>query len=220
MTNDPLDERRRRRGEFNAQLHPDPAVHDAVAAWLARKYDIEWQAPPKRFEAWLTKVGVPELLVQALCRSLPVETIEDTAVTLFSAESIEQGDPDLLPHGLLQIGSCGNGDLVVLELRSPQRGAVGFIGHDIYWEQDDKDPRAALRYVSASFTSFILGVARDALPTDYWGSFDSINGSPKWTLDFDDEGLDEVADEGEDEDDEDTETTGLLNRLFTWLRRR
>jgi len=87
---------------------------------------------------------------------------------LMSVEQIvaEEDLERFMADGLLQIGSCQNGDMVAVDLRD-ERAAVHFVSHDELWEDDGPSPRGCAVLIHRSLAEFLLRLAEQRyIPID------------------------------------------------------
>ena len=76
----------------------------------------------------------------------------------------------LLASGLLEVGYCPNGDMVVIDLRD-RVGAIGYVSHDYVWENPSFDPREYCAFVADSLDHLAeLGSTDGNLPIDYFAA--------------------------------------------------
>lgn len=73
--------------------------------------------------------------------------------------------PIALRDGLLIVGGCPNGDLVVVDVRE-QLGAAGYVAHDSMWGRPSV--RDVFLAVSPGLGAFVAGLDADTLPLDYY----------------------------------------------------
>jgi hypothetical protein len=68
---------------------------------------------------------------------------------------------------LLAVGYCPNGDPVAIDLRK-RVGSVGYLSHDLVWEDEEARLRRYFVVVAASLPEFVRLAFDKALPIDYW----------------------------------------------------
>lgn len=159
------------------------SLQDALAAgvqeMLAGKPEIlaAYRASPEEFlqrmfppvappvADWLRSIGTPHRMVE----EMSTHWFGRAGISYFE---MLQGD-ELRPAweeteqrsegGLLTIGSCPNGDDIVLDLKS---GAVGYLTHEM--PEDGTPLRNVMRVVAASLGDFVDGASKQRLPSDYY----------------------------------------------------
>lgn len=97
--------------------------------------------------------------------------------------------PGLLQKGFFIIGSVLNGDWIVVDLEV-SRGAVGYIGkydvlNPVGPEHDrqlalTEDVRKKFVQISPSLGAFVLGVVKDAIQIDSYGTWSEENEQASW----------------------------------------
>lgn len=79
---------------------------------------------------------------------------------LYSVEDIIESDDRgrFMAEGLLQIGSCRNGDMIVIDFRE-ETSPVLFVSHDEFWEDRECSPRRCAVLIYRSLAEFMLRTA-------------------------------------------------------------
>jgi len=127
-------------------------------------------------EYWLKSVGIPESVVSFFNKYAFTSFAEFGRVSFSSPNEIKnentvEENQSLIANGLLIIGSGANGDPVVLDT---QDGKVGFISHDILWEEEGCDPREIFAKMDETIGSFYRqAVNNPEFPVDYYQALDN-----------------------------------------------
>lgn len=78
-------------------------------------------------------------------------------------------DSHLFAAQFLNIGSCGNGDMVVMDLKA-KSFPIGFVCFEHYWAATTRQPRKYLIMVADSLYDFLTGWENGTLPGDWWAA--------------------------------------------------
>lgn len=100
--------------------------------------------PSPKFLEWIARRGIPK----AASRFIGHMWVRDDdaavgAINLLPESAImtqADDEPRWLTAGFLVIGSCGNGDMVAIDVRGTP-GSVWFMSHEELWGDDSADPR-------------------------------------------------------------------------------
>jgi hypothetical protein len=133
----------------------------------------------KTFEKWLRAGGAPAALVAELADCCPLRPVYAGPVELYSARGVmfvngPGGIPELLPAGLLVVGSCPTGDPVAVDLRELP-GRAGYVNHTVL-HQKRKDVRAGFAPLAESLGELAGLLADGNGPADYAGFVRTISG--------------------------------------------
>lgn len=126
-------------------------------------------AASARFLRWATARGVPDCVLSRFAWMWVKSDDEAVGtVTLMTEEAIVRTaaqEPWWLSHGLMAIGSCLNGDPVVLDLRQ-NPAPVRFVSHE---EMDEvSDPRVVSAVAARDLEDLLQRASDiDAFPVDY-----------------------------------------------------
>jgi hypothetical protein len=123
------------------------------------------------FLRWCNEQGLPQDLrdhfarcsVRGAERSFGCAVLRDEQGIIDAHKS----DTQLLAAKLLNIASCPNGDLVVMDLKA-KTFPIGYISHEHYWSSTPPPPREYLVRVADSLYDFLRGLDDGTLPGDYW----------------------------------------------------
>lgn len=124
------------------------------------------------FVVWARSRGVDEELISALLRMIAES--KDPNEMIYSLEGIKQMNEDeeypveaaAVRAGFFVIGSCINGDPVVMDLKQ-NPGSIHFASHE-----DLDEGKALLTQVADSLEEFAQLMAQDELPIDYFEAID------------------------------------------------
>jgi hypothetical protein len=120
--------------------------------------------------AWLSSNDVPKAVVDEMGSGFLSKGVYVGSVMIYSAADIESvnskgGIPVALKHRLMIVGSCPNGDPVVVDLQD-KPGAAGYLCHETMWSSEDI--RAEYIQLAPSLSGLIMGLANKAMPMDYF----------------------------------------------------
>jgi hypothetical protein len=129
----------------------------------------------KEFRSWASKAGIPEAAIETIIRHAPSNsdfesTAEDMTPKIYplegilAAQSREEVDIDALTDGFVIVGSCPNGDPIVVDLRM-EPGSIWYLSHE---EMFHAPLRSVCLKVAKSLKDFTR--ERDTLPIDYWAA--------------------------------------------------
>lgn len=123
-----------------------------------------------KYEGWLKEKKLPDELARGLLNCSLKKTVGVSAIRLHSEADIisvngSEGVPIALKGGFLILGTCPNGDPVVIDIAGTT-GSVGYLCAETMWSS--KDLRTAFVQVAPSLAAFIRGLSQDNLPADYF----------------------------------------------------
>jgi len=125
--------------------------------------------PSKKMLDFFQEKNLPDSVVDFLKPYLLRESIEIGGVEIYGEpEILETNAPDFLPialrDGFLVIGTCLDGDPVVIDLRD-RLGEVGYLDHETMWQKSSV--REVYQSVASSPGVLVTGLESQALPIDY-----------------------------------------------------
>jgi hypothetical protein len=128
--------------------------------------------PSPEFLAWLGSKKAPDVVIELFASGVPRARKSRLwkRWEFYSESQIrEEADrsPRYLSAGLLAVGTCQNGDPIALDIRK-NIGAIGFISHDIVWEDEEAPIRRNFVSVAPSLAEFARRARDGAVPIDYW----------------------------------------------------
>lgn len=151
-----------------------------------------WVPAGGSFLRWAEANDLPPELVSVFQAGWPNRSAEIGVWTRFwsPGEIQEHADsyPQLRREGLLVIGASLNGDWIAIDIdHSP--GAIGYLGlTQITGDVDDDyeiiltdSVRTEFLQISPSLGAFVLGVVKDALPIDSYGTWSQENSGGAWS---------------------------------------
>jgi hypothetical protein len=112
---------------------------------------------PLIFREWLAERNIPNDLASVFKDICFVDEFDLGVIYLSSFKQIMQyheNEPIIIESGFLQVGSATNGDPVVLDLKS---GSVGYLDHDLLWEDALTDLKGNFRFLASSLGSIARG---------------------------------------------------------------
>lgn len=123
-----------------------------------------------KYDAWLREKKVADELRVGLINCCLQQMTGVNAIRLYSEKDIIScnspgGIPVALKRNLLIVGTCPNGDPVVIDV-AITKGDIGYLCAETMWQEDDV--RSAFVPVAPSFASFLEGLSTDKLPLDYF----------------------------------------------------
>jgi uncharacterized membrane protein len=115
--------------------------------------------PSPKFLEWITRRGIPRAASRFIghmwvkCDDAAVGAIN----LLPESEIMSQVDdePRWLTAGFLVIGSCGNGDMVAIDVRGVP-GSVWFMSHEELWGDASADPRRFSVHVAQDLADLVV----------------------------------------------------------------
>jgi hypothetical protein len=125
--------------------------------------------PSAKLLAFLRERGVSEPAIEylkgyVLRKSAAVGSIDFYSEDGWLGANAEDFVPIAIRDGLLIVGSCPNGDVVVVDVRD-QLGAAGYIGHETMWQTSSV--REVFAVLATGLGSLAAGLASGTLPLDY-----------------------------------------------------
>jgi hypothetical protein len=128
--------------------------------------------------AWLEANSIHESVVAQLRPGVLKKGKYAGSVLIHSGDDIrsvnnEGGVPVALQHGLLIVGSCPNGDPVVIDVRD-EPGAAGYLCHETMWSTEDI--RGEYVRLAPSLARLVGGIIKETMPLDYFEARQSGKG--------------------------------------------
>ena len=124
---------------------------------------------PKKLSKTIEKWDIPMDLKRLLQWDWINAEYDDFLYLYTVKEIVEKEDrPRFMVDGLLQIGSCGNGDMVVVDFREPDC-PIRYVSHDQLWEGEGSSPRDCSVLIFPSCAELLLRLAEGGfIPGDYY----------------------------------------------------
>ncbi len=128
-----------------------------------------------RYDRWLKEKKVPDDLAQGLLNCCLQNPSDVGAIRMYSEAGVMSANtpeafPIALKSGFLMLGTCPNGDPVVIDIAGT-RGSVGYLCGETMWQA--KDARTEYVAVAASLAAFVQGLSKNQLPIDYFEAKDA-----------------------------------------------
>lgn len=129
----------------------------------------------KKFRSWASKAQIPEAFVETIIHYAPTNAEFERAAEemrpqlyplqgILAVQSRDEIDIDALADGFLVIGSCPNGDPILIDLRS-KSGSIWYLSHE---EMFHVPLRSVCIRVANDLKRFVTGCRKDMFPIDYW----------------------------------------------------
>lgn len=128
------------------------------------------------FVEWLVAQGAPEDVLVALAAAWSDDDALGDFVgssDLWSAHDVMRRaagqEARCLADGLLAIGNCANGDLIVVDLRA-DGGPIGYVSHEQHW--GGEPARSVHVVVAANLLDFLDLAWDETFPRDFFAARD------------------------------------------------
>jgi hypothetical protein len=130
-----------------------------------------------QFRSWASEARIPQSIVEQIVRHAPrnedfKDPGEEMVPQIYPLEGVlfyqsrEQIDIDALADGFMVIGTCPNGDPIVIDLRD-EPGSIWYLSHE---EMFGKPLRTVCKKVAADIKEFVSKCGNETFPIDYWAA--------------------------------------------------
>ncbi len=126
------------------------------------------ESPNEEVMIWLSNIGLDQDLIdefRSVSRNGPIKVnkVYFDRFNEFIENNLDEQNKRCIENGYLIIGSGLNGDPIVLNIETEK---VGYVSHDILWEDEEKDFQDMLVMTNLDVFEFYQKAFNDEFPVD------------------------------------------------------